>query len=118
MRSGYVGKDEPVALDDLADRDGDGPVEHRPIPRERMKFASLSALVHPWRQIVEERAIELAPGKRAIELFRVDARQHGTKAVLDHAIGQLIRRNPPDRKERCQPASRELLLPVLTNVLE
>ena len=49
MRSGYVGKDEPVAVDYFTDLDRDRALEHRTVPRERMKLTALAAFVDAGR---------------------------------------------------------------------
>jgi hypothetical protein len=38
-----------------------------------VKFTVLAARIDAGRQIVEQRGVELPPGKPAIELFRIDA---------------------------------------------
>ena len=63
MRSGYVRKDEPIAINDFADLDGDRPAEHRPVLGKRMKLAALAAFVDAQRKFVQQRAIELAAGE-------------------------------------------------------
>src|SRR6188768_1621412 len=102
MRSGYVGKNEPVPVDNLADHNGHRLAEHRSIPCERVKLAALAALVDARWKIVEQRAIELAAGKRTIQVLGVYAGQHRSQAALDHSRRQFIGRNAPDGKQRRQ----------------
>src|SRR5436190_10809442 len=118
MRSGYVGKDKSVPVDNLADLDGHRTVEHRPVPGEGVKLAALSALVDARGKIVQQRAVELAAGKRTIQVLGIDAGQDRAKPAFDHTLGQVIRRNAPDRKQRRQSAAHELCLTILPDVLE
>ena len=54
---------KPIALDRLADRDVDPPVEHRPRDHARVKLALLAARVGARRQFGEQRVVEAAAGE-------------------------------------------------------
>ena len=66
MRSGYIREHEPIAIDDLADRDGDRPVEHRAVVGERVKLTALAALIDAWRKIGRA-ARDRIGGRRTID---------------------------------------------------
>jgi len=59
-----VRKNEPIALDDLAQLDSDGLTEHRSIIYKRMEFAVLPAGVGGGGKVPEKRRIELTSGER------------------------------------------------------
>src|SRR5687767_16041365 len=100
MRSGYVGKDEPVAIDHLTDLDDHRMGEHRAVPRKGVKLTALAAAIDAGWKIVEQRAIELTARERSMQMFRIDTRQHRSQATFHHPLRELTGGDAPDREHR------------------
>src|SRR5262245_25249383 len=83
-----------------------------------MELAPLTTGIDVGWQVAQQRPIELAAREAGIETPRVDAREARAQTAIDHLLGELIGRNPPDREERLESAAGELLLAIPTNVLE
>ena len=83
-----------------------------------MKLAVLAARVDARRQVAQQRALELAPRERGIQLSRVDAREACAQARVDHGLRQLWRGKSPDRKQRFETGPGESLLAIAAHILE
>src|SRR5690348_16149242 len=103
---------ETVALDDLADADLDGPLEHRAVRHERMKLAALAARVDGGWQRVEERAVEHTAREAAVEMPWIDARESRSQSARHHLAREHAGVPAPQRIHAGHPVRGELLLAV------
>src|SRR5262249_10626836 len=92
--------------------------EHRSGIGARMEFAAFGAPIDTLGQVGEKLAVEFAPRKGAIEMFRVQTRDPRAKAAVDHRLSECTRVRPEERKDWRQPAACELVLPIPSNILE
>src|SRR3954471_3011391 len=109
---------EAVALDDDAGVDRDGMAKHRSTIGEAVELTALTARVDGRWQIRKQLAVELAAGKRRVELFRVHAREPGAEPRSDHLASQSRRVGTKQREQGRQSRSGQSLLPVAPDVLE
>jgi len=83
-----------------------------------MKLAALSAGVGRYGQITKQVGIELAACEGSGYLFRIDACEPSAQTAGNHVTGQLIRRNPPERKKWLEAGLSKLLDAVVAHVLQ
>ena len=93
-----ITKDERVALHNLAGADSDGSTKDGSSKDEGVELAVFAARIDTRRQVCEKRGVQLASGKRPVELLRIDADGDAAKAVGNEARGQLTRVDAPERK--------------------
>src|SRR3974390_1625380 len=93
-----IAKDERVALHNLASADSDGSTENGSIKDEAVELAVFAARIDTRRQVFEKTGVQLASGKRRVELFRIDADGDAAKPVGNEGRGQLTRVDVPERK--------------------
>src|SRR2546428_367998 len=74
-----VREDEPVALNDFADLDGNRLSKHRPLKGVSVELAVLAARVNAAGKLAEQLGVEGPAGKRAPEFIRVHASNHGAR---------------------------------------
>jgi diguanylate cyclase (GGDEF)-like protein/PAS domain S-box-containing protein len=108
----------PVAHDDGAARDRDGPGEDGTPVHEGVELALLAARVHRRRQVVEEIGVVLPPGEAPVQLRGIDADQHRAEPRLHELPRQHCRVAPPDGEDRPHPHPPQHLLAVGANLLE
>ena len=113
-----VREDEPVALNDFADLDGNWLLKHRPLKGVSVELAVLAARVNAAGKLAEQLGVEGPAGKRALEFLGVHASNQGAQARRHHLPRESQRVKPPDGKKRCDARRGELFFAILPDVFE
>ena len=113
-----VGKDESVALDDLAAFDGYGVAEHGAVVDAGVELAVLAAGVDVGREVAEEIFVEVSSGEFAGEFFGIDADDAGFDSGCDHLVEEGSGVAAPDGKDRRERGVAEVVFAVATDVFE
>src|SRR5271156_303203 len=113
-----IRKHKPLPLHNLAHTHSQLRPKHRPPASKSMKLPILSARIHPHRQIRQQSRIKSPPSKIAPQLPRIHASQITRKPTRNHRLRQSPRLDPPQRKHRSHPTSRQLRFPISPHILQ
>src|SRR5688572_27730655 len=108
-----------ISLDNAAEIGWYWVVEHRAREGEGMELAVLAAGVDRRRQVRQQRPIEHASRKRAVQLSRVDAGEPGLQPRGDHLVRQFARGFClPQREQRLEAGAGKPGFAVAAHVFE
>src|SRR5207249_2629561 len=74
--------------------------EHRPVEREGVELAPLTAWVDMVRQISQKLLVEVTSGKAEGQLLRIYAGNHSAQPARNHLVRQVISWRLPEWKQR------------------
>jgi hypothetical protein len=114
----HIGEDEAVALKDLTVFDGDRFAKHGACVDDGVELAVFTAGIDARGKIAEEIEVEVAAGKFAGKLLRIDADDAGAEAGGDHVAGETVGVETPDGKNGGEAGAGELLFAIAADVFE
>src|SRR5215471_5873381 len=113
-----ITKHKRIALNYFAGCKFDRLSKKRTVENKSVEFAVLSAGIHAWREIGEERLIQLAAGKAGIEHPWVNANCDGAKSERVELANQLTGVSFPKWKDCLHFEAREILFAIGAQVFQ
>src|SRR5262249_47145477 len=113
-----IAKNKGIAFHHFARLKGNRALKNRTIEYKRVELTVFATRIGTGWQVSKEGLVELAPGKTVRQNFPVHADRDRAKSRGMKMPNQFVRIPFPDRKKRRHADSREILLPIRTQILE
>src|SRR5574341_298367 len=117
-RRNHIAEHEAIALDDLAHRALDRVLKDRAIEDEGVELPIFAAWVNFRREVLQQCAIKEAPGKRSVQMARINAGEDRLEAHVHKRAGQGVGVLTPDREDGLHPDPGKIPLAVLAHIFE